>query len=276
MIPLVILALVLSAAALTYETSPKFRSVVDVYTRAIRGANTAHRAAQTHLSAAKTTRDPVSAVDHAQAAAAANQEAAQNTASAAQNAQTEPERAAVSESAVEVAARQPEITDTLADAHLGVAEVAADPSTAVEHVAEAAEANRVTAQKTAEAAEAAQTEEQHAEVAEKAAKVAERQDKIAAALAKLGVGQCGVRSYARVTAKVKDMLLAKLNSEGMAVTGNNPWDIDTQMYGVKLRAVWDPKGQVLKLIVTTGKGILVTCARIWERIDPKVKGIIGS
>lgn len=142
----------------------------------------------------------------------------------------------------------------------------------------ATEQNQVAAQNTADAARAAKTEAERKAAADSAAKVLEREKKIAAALASLGIGQCGVRSFPRVTPQIKNTLLSKLHAEGMAVTGDNPWNIDTQQYDVKLRAVWDPKAQVLKLIVTAGKGGyfgLVTCDEIWKKIDPIMKGVIG-
>lgn len=142
----------------------------------------------------------------------------------------------------------------------------------------ATEQNQVAAQNTADAARAAKTEAERKAAADSAAKVLEREKKIAATLASLGIGQCGVRSFTRVTPQIKNTLLSKLHAEGMAVTGDNPWNIDTQQYDVKLRAVWDPKSQVLKLIVTAGKGGyfgLVTCDEIWKKIDPIMKGVIG-
>ena len=99
----------------------------------------------------------------------------------------------------------------------------------------------------------------------------------------LGVGQCGVRTYKRVTASVRDKLLAKLRSEGMGVTGSNPYNIDTRQYNVRLRAVWDPTTSQVKLIVTTGKGTEVipfvkevTCQDIWNKIDPIMKEVTGA
>jgi hypothetical protein len=146
---------------------------------------------------------------------------------------------------------------------------------AVVQAAAAVEENQNAAKNTADAAKNAETEDQRQEAAQSAARVLEREKKIATALATLGVGQCGVKPYRGVTERVKNTLLSKLNAEGMTVTGNNPWNIDTKMHGVKLRAVWDPKAQLLKLIVTTGKGFFVTCEAIWERIDPKIKSVIG-
>jgi hypothetical protein len=167
----------------------------------------------------------------------------------------------------------------VADAHLEVAQGSPDPVVVAHHAHEASKANREAAHHTTTAAQTAKTEPQRAAVADSAAKVVDREAK----LADIGVGQCDVRSYPHVTAQIRDALLAKLHSEGMTVTGNNPWDIDTHNHDVKLRALWDSREQVLKLIVTAGKGskaalglVTVTCDLIWAEIDPILKGIIGG
>jgi hypothetical protein len=154
---------------------------------------------------------------------------------------------------------------------------------AVDFLAEATKANQAAAGETEIAALNAQTKEQGQAVVESAAKVVERERQIAEALQSLGVGQCDVRTYGGITEQVKDALLAKLSAEGMGVSGNNPWDIDTHKYGVRLRAVWDPRASVVKLIVTTGKGTevipflkSVTCKDIWNEIDPIMKEVSGS
>lgn len=146
---------------------------------------------------------------------------------------------------------------------------------AVEHVLAATAANQEAAQHTAEAAKIAQTGAERSAVTDSAVKVLERKKRIDEALANLGVGQCGVRSYERVTSQIRDLILQKLHTEGMTVTGNDPWDIDTQIAGVKLRAVWDPEMQVLKLIVTASS-LLAPCQIIWQQIDGALRGIIGS
>jgi hypothetical protein len=84
-----------------------------------------------------------------------------------------------------------------------------------------------------------------------------------------------VHTYLHVTPLVRDAILAKLHAEGMTVTGQGPWDIDTQLAGVKLRALWDPKTQVLRLIVTASASY-APCAMIWARIDPTLREIIGT
>jgi hypothetical protein len=132
-------------------------------------------------------------------------------------------------------------------------------------------------------AKLAKTDAERRAATQSAAKVDDRQREIEAALAGLGYGQCGVRSYSRITARVAAELRARLNSKGMTVTGDDPWDIETHKYGVKLRAVWNPKSALLKLIVVTGKGadvdpfgiLQVACKDIWNEIDPILNEITG-
>lgn len=95
-------------------------------------------------------------------------------------------------------------------------------------------------------------------------------------MAQLGLGQCGVRAYAGVTGQIKDDLLARLHAAGMVVTGDDPYDIDTQMLGVKLRAAWDPRAQQLKLIVTAAPQSPGVCGVIWARVDPIMKTVVGT
>ena len=265
MIPLILLALGLGAALTVYELSPRTRARVDAYARAIRSANMAHQAADAHLG--NTNAAAAAAVRHTQQAGAARQ--ATPTPPPVQWVPT---------------AAQPTPTPTpstpaplqdVADAQVNAAEAATDA--AVDNAVAAIEANQDAAQNTAEAAKTAQDEAQRRAAAESAAKVLEREAQIEEALRTLGVGQCDVKPYPGVTERVKNTLLAKLRTEGMAVTGDNPWNIDTRQYGVKLRAVWDPKAQFVKLIVTTGKGGywgMVTCTEIWKKIDPIMKGVL--
>ena len=257
MIPLVLLALGLGVALTAYETSVRVRSRADDYVRAIRGAHAAHRAADFHLSDVNVA--AVAAAQHAQAATAV-QHAAQDSASlpAPMAVQSTPEQA-------------------LANAHAEASQLAVDVG--VDRAVAAMEANQAAAQNTADAAMSAKTADERIAAAQSAAKVLAREKMIAAALVDFGVGQCGIRAYAHVTAQVKDLLLTRLHGEGMIVTGDNPWNIETHQYDVRLRAIWDPKGQTLKLIVTAGRGGyagLVTCDEIWGKIDPIVKGLISA
>ena len=309
MIPLILLALGLGAALTAYELSPRTQSRVDAYVRAIRSASAAHQAADGHLGNANAAAS--TAIRHTQQAVASRQAAPAPTSAPVpwspqwvpQWIPTQPSPAPVQPSPTSAAPEPssaplppydpapydpalyepaPSVPVQVADAQANAAQAAADA--AVDHAAAAIEANQAAAQNTAEAAKNAQDEAQRQAAAQSAAKVLEREKKIAAALTSLGVGQCGVRSYPRVgggalvTERTKNALLAKLRTEGMGVTGDNPWNIDTREYDVKLRAVWDPKAGVVKLIVTSGKGGyfgLVTCEEIWKKIDPIMKEVIG-
>lgn len=263
MLPLILLALGLGVALTAYEFSPRAHAAFDDYARAIRDAHAAHRAADASL-------------DEAHAAMGVAEQHAQAAQQARPPAPPTPLPAPPALESLPVPDVPPVPTQDVADRLADAAQRAADAAS--DHAAVATEANQAAAENTAEAARNAKTEAERRAAAESAAKVLAREKKIAAALASLGVGQCGVRSFSRVTQKITSALLAKLHAEGMTVTGDNPWSIDTRQYDVKLRAVWDPRAQVLKLIVTAGEGGflgLVTCDEIWKKIDPIMKGVIG-
>ena len=281
MIPLVFLALVVSAALATYELAHAW----DDHVRAVREVLAAHQAADAQLAAAKAALDPAIAAEHVSAADAANRDAARGTAEAAKAAKTDAQRQVAAQSAVVVADRGREIAHVrliheayaahqAADAHLQAAASAPDPAVAAQHAAEASVANQVAAEKTIGAAQAAKTDAQRAAAAQSARAVAAREGQIKAALASLGVGECGVRIFSGVTPQKKDALLAKLHGAGMAVTGDNPWNVDTHTADVKLRAVWDPGAQVLKLVVTSSAA-WAPCSAIWAQLDPTVKEVVG-
>lgn len=320
MIPL-LLVFGLGAVALTvYGLSPKTRSGVDAFVRAISSANAAHQTADAHLRNANAAAS--TAVRHTQKAVAARQ-AAPSPRPAPTPAQwmptgpvqwvptgpvqwvqmpttaqpstapapipTTPTTPTIPTSTpttppLQPVPQAPPVTSpttpqVVADAQANAAQVATD--VAVDNVAAAIEANRQAAKDTGEAAKNAQDEAQRRATAQSAAKVLERDRQIAEALNTLGLGQCGVKTYYGITERAKNMLLVKLREEGMGVTGGNPLNIDTHQYGVKLRAVWDPRAQEVKLIVTTGKGAKVDpfglkrvgCPDIWAKIDPIMKEV---
>ena len=276
MIPLILLALGLGAALTVYELSPRARARVDTFVRAIRSASVAHQTADARL--ANANAHAVTAVRHTQQANAARQAAAPQTVAPPY---TPAEVYADAQAPVAYPPYTP--AEVYADAQANAANVATDA--AVDQAAAAIEANKDAAKNTAVAAQNAQTEAERQEVVQSAAKVLERENNLASMLDSLGIGQCDVKTYPGVTEQVKDALLAKLRAEGMAVTGDNPWDIDTGKYGVKLRAIWDWRVNKVMLIVTAGKGnvakdlwvtqIRVSCQDIWDEIDPIMKEVIG-
>lgn len=282
MIPLILLALGLGAALTAYELSPRTRSRVDAYIKAIRSANAAHQTADAHLA---------TATHYAQQASIATQAEQQQMPMPAQmppHVPWTPPPTVLVPVPVPLAPMPvppgpfppaPSPPPAPTPAPPAPAQAVADVQTdvAVDHTVAANEANQEAAKNTADAAQTAQTDAEKQAVADSAAKVLERKRQIAEALRTLSVGQCGVRTYPRVTERAKNSLLARLRTEGMGVTGDNPWNIDTRQYNVKLRAVWDPRAQAVKLIVTTGRGGLaglVTCEEIWKKIDPIMKDVV--
>ena len=256
MLPL--LLLLLGGAITAYGLSPGVKTRVDEFVRSIRSADVAHQAADANLSRANE------ATNVALQAATAAQEAA-SAAWRAATAWTQPFTSAVPATPDPSAAPPPDL------------EVYAPEATeaAVDFAAAATEANREAARETSSAAMNAQTDDQRRAAAESAGRVLEREQEIAEALRTLGIGECDVQTYYNVTSAAKDTLLTKLNAEGMTVTGNNPWNLDTGEHGVKLRAIWDFRSNELKLIVTS-KQFYVPCSEVWKRIDPKLKEVVGA
>ena len=266
---LMLLALGLGTALAVYEFSPRVRASANDYANALRAAHAAHVAADAHLYNAGVAASV--AATHAQTIAAVPPPTPAPTAVA-------PTTVAPTTVAPTPAAPMALTPEQTAAAPVAAAAQAAI-NAALDHAVAAVAANQVAAQNTVAAAQSAQTPEDRTAAAASAVKVTDRAQQIAAALASLGVGQCGVHTYPRVTVTVKDKLLAKLHAEGMEVTGDNPWNIETHQYSVRLRALWDPKTETLRLIVTAGQGGLfglVTCDQIWGKIDPIVKGVIGG
>jgi len=264
MLPL--LLILLGAGITAYSVSPTVRTRVDEFVRAIKGAEVAHQNADASLSRANEA--TAAALQTAQQAAAI----AQQVASAA-TAWMQPFFSAQPSSAPSGAPQTP-------PAAVPDPQVQNATDIAVDYAAAAKDANRTAAKETASAALNAETPEQRRAATESANKVLQREQQIASALKTLGVGECDLRTYQGVNSQARDALIARLNAEGMRVTGSNPYDIDTGEHGVKLRAVWDFRSNELKLIVSARGDFLpfvpVPCNEIWKRIDPKMKEIVGS
>ena len=120
MIPLALIAIGLSALALAHEAS---RARFVEHTKAVRGALTAHEAADTQLAAISSSPDSLTAVQRTHAANVANRAAAKQTASMAQTAQSEPERQVAAKSAALVLDREEKITSVLTQLGVGQCDV---------------------------------------------------------------------------------------------------------------------------------------------------------
>jgi len=83
---------------------------------------------------------------------------------------------------------------------------------------------------------------------------------------------CGEHHYANITQSKINAIMDALKKNGATITGNNPWDVDTHKYGIKLRGTWNSANLTLSIIVTN-KDIYVPCSKIWDTIDPLINHI---
>lgn len=87
-------------------------------------------------------------------------------------------------------------------------------------------------------------------------------------------GKCGAHHYANITQEKITRMLDELKKQGFKVSGNNPWTIDTNKFGIVLQGTWNEATSTLTIIVTA-KSFLVPCSRIWAEIDPLINGLTG-
>lgn len=85
-------------------------------------------------------------------------------------------------------------------------------------------------------------------------------------------GKCGLQRYANITQAKMNKILDALRDNGSSVMGSNPWNVNTNKFGVKLQGSWDSSSQTLSIIVT-GKDFFVPCSQIWDTIDPLISHI---
>ncbi len=84
-----------------------------------------------------------------------------------------------------------------------------------------------------------------------------------------GQGLCGMHTCPNYTMDKINALIKEMQQHGITVTGNNPWQIDTHQYSIKLCAFFDAGSGVLTYLVTD-KSWIVPCSKIWDTIDPLV------
>ncbi len=88
------------------------------------------------------------------------------------------------------------------------------------------------------------------------------------------MGECGTHHYGNMTRQKVDAIIMELQDHGATVTGDNPWDVDTNQYSVKLRREWSEPTSTLAVTVTS-KDWYVPCQKVWERIDELMHHIEG-
>ncbi|MEO5361978.1 MAG: hypothetical protein H7843_16310 [Nitrospirota bacterium] len=77
---------------------------------------------------------------------------------------------------------------------------------------------------------------------------------------------CGTHSYGNITKNKMDAILKALTDNGASISGNNPWDVDTNNNKVKLRGEWNEAASTLNITVNDSNWY-VPCSKIWETVD---------
>jgi len=283
LLPVLLIALGLGAFA-AYELSPKTQTWVDDHLSHAKAANdaaTAHKIAEDSLRNAAAwaaiAANERSRADAQQASLRRLQEQVAVPIVPTTTAPASSPIATTSPATAAAQATQTQVVATVQSAANSQQKAADAEQASIQHTQVATAANQVAAEKTVEVAKTAKTEPQKQVAADSASAVIDRQNRIAALLKQLGTGECGMRPYKGVTAKVKDALIAKLRSKGMKVTTTvtNLFDIDAHKADVKLRALWEPGTGTIYIIVSN-KAWYAPCDSIWSEIEPALKEVVAS
>ena len=76
----------------------------------------------------------------------------------------------------------------------------------------------------------------------------------------------GTHSYGNIKREKMDAIIKALEAHGSAVTGRNPWSIDTRKHGVRLQGEWNEETATLGITVTHADWY-VPSKTLWEKID---------
>lgn len=76
----------------------------------------------------------------------------------------------------------------------------------------------------------------------------------------------GTHSYGNINREKMDAIINALEAHGSAVTGQNPWSIDTRKHGVRLQGQWNEETATLDITVTHADWY-VPSGTLWEKID---------
>lgn len=87
-------------------------------------------------------------------------------------------------------------------------------------------------------------------------------------------GKCGLHSYGSISQQKMDTILAELKKGGATVTGNNPWNVNLNKYGIILQGTYDQPTSTLSIIVLA-KAWYVPCNKIWAEINTLIGHIQG-
>lgn len=78
------------------------------------------------------------------------------------------------------------------------------------------------------------------------------------------------RSYPGITKTFISTMIHELAAGGVLVSGNNPWDIDTRLHGIKIKAEWQEQGSILSMSIID-RNWYVSHDDVWNAIDTLMK-----
>jgi hypothetical protein len=76
----------------------------------------------------------------------------------------------------------------------------------------------------------------------------------------------GVHRYRNITMQKVDVMLRALQNNGAAISGDNPWEVDTHQSGVKLRGQLNEAASNIEITVVD-RNWYVSCSMVWQQID---------
>ncbi len=80
------------------------------------------------------------------------------------------------------------------------------------------------------------------------------------------------RSYANISRERIASVVDVLSRNGLRISGDNPWEIDTLRHGVRLTAEWSEVTAVLAVTITN-MNWYVSSDDVWKTIDPLIEAV---
>ena len=84
-----------------------------------------------------------------------------------------------------------------------------------------------------------------------------------------------ILTYANINKTKIEMMFKELSDRGAAVTGQNPWDINTYYHGVILRAEWNEAASILAVSVTHSNWY-ISRETVCNQIDSLIHNYTGA
>jgi hypothetical protein len=80
------------------------------------------------------------------------------------------------------------------------------------------------------------------------------------------------RSYANINSEGIASLVDALHRNGLRISRDNPWVIDTLRHGVHLTAAWSEATSVL-VVTITNMNWYVSSDDVWKTLDPLIEAV---